>query len=121
MKKALVYILSAVLAVALAASIGGCAVPSGGSSKIQIVTTIFPLYDWVRSVAGDSENVEITLLLDNGVDLHSFQPKAADIVKVSKCDMLSVELYGQREETLCTCEVRGRGRRGWRLPLPCRR
>ncbi|MBP5312042.1 MAG: zinc ABC transporter substrate-binding protein [Clostridia bacterium] len=87
MKKALVYILSAVLAVALAASIGGCAVPSGGSSKIQIVTTIFPLYDWVRSVAGDSENVEITLLLDNGVDLHSFQPKAADVVKISKCDM----------------------------------
>ncbi len=57
--------------------------------KINVVTTIFPVYDWVREVAGDSGNVEITMLLDNGVDLHSYQPTAQDIMKVATCDVFA--------------------------------
>ena len=60
---------------------------SQGKSKISIVTTIFPVYDWVRNVVGENENVDITMLLDSGVDLHSFQPTAEDIIKISSCDM----------------------------------
>lgn len=62
---------------------------SGESSadKISVVTTIFPEYDWVREITRGNENVEVTMLLDNGVDLHSFQPTADDIVKVAGCDM----------------------------------
>lgn len=65
-------------------------------NKLQIVTTIFPEYDWVREIAGLGANsvdksavdsIELTMLLDNGVDLHSFQPTAADIAKISTCDM----------------------------------
>lgn len=55
--------------------------------KISVVTTIFPVYDWVREVAGNDENIEITMLLDSGVDLHSFQPTAADILKITTCDV----------------------------------
>lgn len=54
--------------------------------KVSVVTTIFPIYDWVREIVGDTENVEITLLLDNGVDLHSYQPTAQDIMKIATCD-----------------------------------
>ena len=57
--------------------------------KINVVTTIFPVYDWVREVVGDSGNVEITMLLDNGVDLHSYQPTAQDIMKVATCDVFA--------------------------------
>ena len=57
--------------------------------KLNVVTTIFPVYDWVREVAGDSGNVEITMLLDNGVDLHSYQPTAQDIMKVATCDVFA--------------------------------
>ncbi len=57
--------------------------------KINVVTTIFPVYDWVREVVGDSDNVEITMLLDNGVDLHSYQPTAQDIMKVATCDVFA--------------------------------
>lgn len=57
------------------------------SNKLSIVTTIFPEYDWVKEITKGNDNVEITLLLDNGVDLHSFQPTADDIVKVVACDM----------------------------------
>ena len=56
--------------------------------KISVVTTIFPEYDWVKEIVGDNENVDITMLLDKGVDLHSFQPTADDIVKISTCDLL---------------------------------
>lgn len=56
--------------------------------KLSIVTTIFPEYDWVKEILGDrADNAEITMLLDNGVDLHSYQPTADDIVKISDCDL----------------------------------
>jgi ABC-type Zn uptake system ZnuABC Zn-binding protein ZnuA len=58
------------------------------TAKLKIVTTIFPEYDWVKSILGDqTENVELTMLLDNGVDLHSYQPTADDIAKISDCDL----------------------------------
>ena len=55
----------------------------------RIIATIFPEYDWVMNVLGDNPaGVEVTLLLDKGVDLHSFQPSVDDIMKVTTCDML---------------------------------
>ena len=65
--------------------------------KISVVTTIFPVYDWVREVVGDRENVEITMLLDNGVDLHSYQPAVADILKIAACDLF-VHVGGESDE-----------------------
>ncbi|MBQ9887283.1 MAG: zinc ABC transporter substrate-binding protein [Lachnospiraceae bacterium] len=73
-----------------AVMLSGCSTPSidTGSKKINIVATIFPEYDWVREIVGDeSGHVNLTLLLDNGVDLHSYQPTADDIIKISTCDM----------------------------------
>ena len=75
-------------------------VPSatGDKNKIQIVTTIFPEYDWVENVLGDkADGAEVTLLLDNGVDLHSYQPTAEDIMKISTCDMF-IYVGGESDE-----------------------
>ena len=74
----------------LAGVLAGCGKPkdAGKAGKLKVVTTIFPAYDWVRAILGDkAENAEITMLLDNGVDLHSYQPTADDIVKISDCDL----------------------------------
>lgn len=61
---------------------------SGDTKKLKIVATIFPEYDWVKNVLGErAENADLTLLLDKGTDLHSFQPTAADILKISSCDL----------------------------------
>ena len=61
---------------------------SSDSQKLQVVATIFPEYDWVRQIAGEeADQMDITMLLDNGVDLHSYQPTAEDIMKVSDCDL----------------------------------
>lgn len=56
---------------------------------LNIATTIFPEYDWTRAILGDrADDVNLTMLLDNGTDLHSFQPAVKDIMKVSSCDLL---------------------------------
>ncbi|MDO4566964.1 MAG: metal ABC transporter substrate-binding protein, partial [Oscillospiraceae bacterium] len=63
---------------------------NGGNAdddKLSIVATIFPEYDWAREIVGDTESVELTLLLDSGVDLHSYQPTAEDIIRISTCDL----------------------------------
>ena len=70
--------------------LAGCGKPkdTGKAGKLKVVTTIFPAYDWVRAILGDkADNAEVTMLLDNGVDLHSYQPTADDIVKISDCDL----------------------------------
>ena len=67
-------------------------------TKISIVTTIFPEYDWVREILGDkADSAEITMLLDNGVDLHSYQPTADDLIKISDCDLF-VYVGGESDE-----------------------
>ena len=61
---------------------------TGSGDKMSIVTTIFPEYDWVMNVLGEKkDNADVTLLLDNGIDLHSYQPTPKDIVTISKCDL----------------------------------
>ena len=112
-------IISALLAVLmLAGMLSGCANPSDvptvsttaaataapsqteapAKTKISVVTTIFPEYDWVREILGDkADNAEIALLLDNGVDLHSYQPTADDIIKISDGDLF-VYVGGESDE-----------------------
>ena len=66
--------------------------------ELKIVTTIFPEYDWVKTILGDNADAtELTLLLDNGVDLHSYQPTAEDIIKIKECDMF-VYVGGESDE-----------------------
>lgn len=81
--------LALILAVIMAATIfAGCSsAPAKDEGKLNIVTTIFPEYDWVSNITSGAEDVNITLLLENGADLHSYQPTAEDIVKISSCDV----------------------------------
>lgn len=66
--------------------------------KFSVVTTIFPEYDWVRELLGKhAGNYDLTLLLDKGVDLHSYQPNTADIAKIAGCDMF-IYVGGESDE-----------------------
>ncbi|MBQ8954100.1 MAG: zinc ABC transporter substrate-binding protein [Clostridia bacterium] len=64
-------------------------------NALSVVTTIFPIYDWTREIAGDK--IDLTMLLDSGVDLHSFQPTAADIMKIATCDVF-IYVGGESDE-----------------------
>lgn len=63
----------------------------GGTTRdgrLKIVATSFPEYDWVREILGTrAEEVELVLLLDKGVDLHSYQPTAQDLAQIASCDL----------------------------------
>lgn len=88
MKKKLLIILSALVLL-----LAGCG-QKQDSQKLQILAAIFPEYDWVRQIVGTDDSVEVTLLVDDGVDPHSFQPAVSDMVAAANCDLL---IYGGGE------------------------
>ena len=99
MKKYISIIIAAFLMAGSLSACGNVAVSdAAGEDRIQIVTTIFPEYDWVMNILGDNPaGAEVTMLLDNGVDLHSYQPTAEDILKISTCDMF-IYVGGESDE-----------------------
>lgn len=77
---------AAVLCVLLAFCIGACEKKEAvKTDKLEIVTTIFPLYDFARQTGGDKVNV--TLLLPTGSEVHSYEPSVQDIIKIKNSDI----------------------------------
>lgn len=63
-------------------------IEKGNSNKISIVCTTFPQYDWVKNILGEeAERFYVTLLLDNGVDMHSYQTAVKDIATAGSSDL----------------------------------
>ncbi|MBO6193284.1 MAG: zinc ABC transporter substrate-binding protein [Clostridiales bacterium] len=99
MKKILAITVASIIA---AGSITACSAEASNNEvsdeKISIVTTIFPEYDWVMNVLGDNPaGAEVTMLLDDGVDLHSYQPTVDDIMKIADCDLF-IYVGGESDE-----------------------
>lgn len=80
-------IISLLLALALAFSLTACAAPAekADGGKLQIVTTLFPYYDFARAIAQD--RADVTLLLSPGREAHSFEPTPLDAVTISEADV----------------------------------
>lgn len=81
-----------IISVALVAIMLVCAVScdleQSDRDGLKIVVTIFPEYDWVMQILGGrADGAEVTLLLNNGTDVHSYQPSVSDLVKISECDI----------------------------------
>lgn len=74
----------------------GCgAEPATGQAengRLQVVTTIFPQYDFTRAIAGDL--ADITMLLPPGSESHTFEPTPQDIIRIQNCDIF---IYGGGE------------------------
>ena len=72
--------------------------PAGSDGKLSVVPTIFPEYDWVIQVLGDrAEAADVRMLLDNGADLHNYQPTADDMIAISTCDLF-IYVGGESDE-----------------------
>lgn len=103
MKKISVLLLILIVSVFMLAGCGTSGQSAGSETapkegKIKIVSTIFPPYDWTREIIkGKEDKIELTLLMDSGVDLHSFQPSAEDIAKISECDIF-MHIGGESDE-----------------------
>lgn len=79
----------------------GCSVGTATGTEtdqLDIVCTLFPEYDWTREIMGGQE-ANITYLLNNGTDLHNYQPSAKDMITISDCDLL-IYIGGESESWL---------------------
>ena len=86
MKRKLSILLVVLLLMSCFTACGSDVPATTSESDFSVVTTIFPEYDWTRNIIGDTD-ADLTMLINSGVDLHSFQPSADDIVKISNCDV----------------------------------
>ena len=96
MKKMFCALLAALI---LCGALGGCTQPSEPDGRLQIVATLFPQYDFARTLAGGRANV--SLLLSPGADAHSFDPSPKDILTVTGADLFiytgdNMELWARR-------------------------
>lgn len=62
-----------------------CGEVERSTGKISVVTTIFPYYDFARSVSKGT--CEVDMLLKPGSDVHSFEPTPSDILKIRNADL----------------------------------
>lgn len=69
-------------------SLSSCELKEVNDDKKSVVCLGFAEYDWTRNIVGESEGVAVSLLRDSGVDIHSYQPTAADLMDVSSAELL---------------------------------
>ncbi len=82
MRKIIIFI----LLIALVLSLSSCGITKlVKSDKLTIVTTIFPAYDFALHVGG--EKVEVVQLLPAGMESHTYEPTAKDIIFLSEADL----------------------------------
>lgn len=99
---------AAVIITLALAGIAGTFAKDSSSEKITITATIFPQYDWTKNlIKGREKKVDLNLLISSGVDLHSYQPSAKDILSVKKSDIF-IYVGGESDEwaedILKTCD-----------------
>lgn len=68
------------------ALLSGCG--KDGDGKTTVLCTVFPVYDWVRNIVGDSEDIEVRLLVDDGTDLHSYQLTVDDVIEIKEAELI---------------------------------
>lgn len=80
---------AAVTILVLILSAAGCSKTQQASSKgISVVCATAPLYDWTRKITEGTDGTDLSLIIGNGTDLHSFQPSAKDIISIKNADVL---------------------------------
>ncbi|MBR1905948.1 MAG: zinc ABC transporter substrate-binding protein [Clostridiales bacterium] len=80
---------AAVTILVLIVSAAGCSKTQQASSKgISVVCATAPLYDWTRKITEGTDGTDLSLIIGNGMDLHSFQPSAKDIISIKNADVL---------------------------------
>lgn len=82
------FIILALVSLVMLAGCSKSARKNEMAGKYRIVCTTFPQYDWVRQIISTHlDQFDVTLLMENGVDLHSYKPTAEDMVKISSADL----------------------------------
>lgn len=89
-KKRTKKLTAVILAVIMMFSLSGCNVNHAEKEieyRLNIVTTLFPYYDMVRAIAGDTDGIHISMTVAPGQDSHSFEPTPADVICINRADV----------------------------------
>ncbi|MHC9533471.1 metal ABC transporter substrate-binding protein [Dellaglioa sp. BT-FLS60] len=80
-------VLAGLLLMLLVVVLAGCGqtATKKESSKLQVITTFYPIYEFTKAVAGDK--ADVTMLMPAGTEPHDYEPSAKDIGKISKSDV----------------------------------
>ncbi len=96
-KKLFMFVLALVVSFGALCTLTACG-NNNHNNKISVVCTIFPEYDWVSEVIGEQkDNFDLILLMNNGTDLHSYQPTVKDVAKIAKADLF-IYVGGESDE-----------------------
>jgi len=85
------------LCLALAFSMAAAFPAYAEGKSLSVVATVFPVWDWTREIVGGAEGVNLMLLMENGVDMHSFQPGVSDMMAIASCDVF-IYIGGESDE-----------------------
>ena len=95
-KKIAIYLVIFIIAIL---TIGSIAINNNqeniDNDKLKIVATTFSTYDFSRQIVGKDANV--TYLLGPGVDSHSYEPSASDLIKIKNADVF-IYVGGEMEK-----------------------
>jgi zinc transport system substrate-binding protein len=90
MKKAAILSISLIIIIAVAATAGIYILTQPStpqtSTKLNVIATFYPLYDFAQNVGGDK--VTVSILVPETVDVHDFEPTPSSITAVSTADVL---------------------------------
>ena len=82
------FLCAALALLLLLSMLCSCELPLDDDS-VEIVCTVFPIYDWVRNLIGEqTDGVSLRLLVNRGTDPHSYTPTPTDIAAIHACDVL---------------------------------
>ena len=87
MKRITAILICLLLVISLLPALPSCA-DKTDDGKIRILCTLFPQYDWIKNIVGNSDSISVELLIKNGTDPHSYQPTATDVMAISNCDII---------------------------------
>jgi zinc transport system substrate-binding protein len=105
-KKLFAYLLLVCLVFSLAGCGSQTTKTNSDGKKMKVVTTIYPVYEFVRQVGGDK--VEVTMLLKPGVEPHDWEPTARELAEIKKAKVFFYHGAGlEPVERLLTQEVLG--------------
>ena len=85
MKKYIIFTLALLV---LLSSLPACAARElycEGEGELKVLCTVFAPFDFAREIGG--ERVTVTLLQDNGADLHNYSPTSATLEALSSADV----------------------------------
>lgn len=95
MKRPVILLLFLLMLLPLAVS---CSDNNSEDGRINIVFTAFSPYDWTKQIIkGREDEFTLTLLNDNGTDLHNYQPTVDDMISVEDADLF-VYVGGESDE-----------------------